>query len=108
MPYMYILECADGTYYTGSTWNLEKRFWQHQNGQGANYTKKRLPVKVVYSEEFERVEDAFHREKQVQGWSHKKKLALIERNAQKLHELAECRNETHYRNKPASTSLGKR
>jgi putative endonuclease len=98
MPYIYILECADGTYYTGSTWNLEKRLSEHQQGLGANYTKKRLPVKVVYCEEFERVEDAFHREKQVQKWSHKKKRALIERNAQKLHELAECRNETHYRN----------
>ncbi|GAK56083.1 GIY-YIG catalytic domain protein [Candidatus Vecturithrix granuli] len=111
MPYLYILECADGTYYTGSTWNLEKRLWQHQNGQGANYTKKRLPVKVVYCEEFERIEDAFLREKQVQGWSHKKKLALIERNAQRLHELAECQNETHWSrhlDKLASTPLGDR
>lgn len=79
MPsYMYILECADGSYYTGSTLNLEKRLWEHQNGEGANHTKKRLPVKLVYCEPYDRVEDAFNREKQIQGWSRRKKQALIE------------------------------
>jgi putative endonuclease len=72
MPHMYILECADGSYYTGSTWNLAKRLWEHQNGQGANHTKKHPPVKLVYCEEYDRVEDAFRREKQVQGWSRRK------------------------------------
>jgi putative endonuclease len=91
---MYILECADGTYYTGSTWSLEKRIREHQNGEGANYTSRKLPVVLAYYEEFDRVEDAFKREKQVQGWSHAKKKALIERNYEKLHELAECRNES--------------
>jgi len=62
MPYMYILLCSDDTYYTGSTLNLDKRLWKHQNGLGSNYTKKRLPVKLVYSEEYERVDDAFTRE----------------------------------------------
>ncbi len=95
MPsYMYILECADGSYYTGSTWNLEKRLWQHQNGEGANYTKKRLPVKLVYCEPYDRVEDAFRREKQVQGWSRRKKKVLIEGNSEKLIELS--RNYTEY------------
>ena len=95
MPsYMYILECADGSYYTGSTWNLEKRLWQHQNGKGANYTKKRLPVKLVYCESYDRVEDAFRREKQVQGWSRRKKKVLIEGNSEKLIELS--RNYTEY------------
>ncbi len=94
MPHMYILECADGTYYTGSAWNLEKRVLDHQNGEGANYTSKRLPVVLAYYEQYDRVEDAFKREKQVQGWSHAKKKALIEKNFGKLHELAECRNES--------------
>lgn len=76
--FVYILECSDGSYYTGSTNNLERRLNEHQNSQGANYTKNRLPVKLVYFEEFERVEDAFHREKQIQGWSRRKKKALIE------------------------------
>jgi putative endonuclease len=75
--WMYILERADGSYYTGSTNNLEFRLWQHQNGAGANHTKKRLPVKLVYAEEFDRIEEAFYREEQVQGWNRKKKEALI-------------------------------
>jgi len=81
---MYILECADGSYYTGSTWDLEKRLWEHQNGFGANHTKKHLPVKLVYFEECERIEDAYRREKQIQGWNRRKKQALIERVADKL------------------------
>ena len=76
--YVYILECSDGSYYTGSTIDLEQRLQHHQAGEGASYTKVRLPVKLVYSEEFDRVDVAFDREKQIQGWSHKKKKALIE------------------------------
>lgn len=75
--YMYILECANGQYYTGSTKDLEVRLYQHQNGEGANFTKKHLPVKLVYFEEYERIDEAFYREKQIQGWSRKKKQALI-------------------------------
>lgn len=75
--YMYILECSDGSYYTGSTKDLELRLQQHNQGEGANHTKKRLPVKLVYYEEFQRIDEAFFREKQVQGWSRKKKEALI-------------------------------
>lgn len=86
--YTYILECSDGTYYTGSTKDLELRLQQHQNGQGANHTKKRLPVKLVYVEEFQRIGEAFYREKQIQGWSRKKKEALIEGNQNILPKLA--------------------
>jgi len=50
--FIYILECADNSYYTGSTNDLERRLWEHQNYSGANYTKKRLPVKLVYFEEY--------------------------------------------------------
>lgn len=96
MPYMYMLECADGSYYTGSTWSLEKRVEQHQRGIGANHTAKRLPVKLVYYEEFARIADAYEREKQVQGWSRKKKQALIAGNTNQLHRLAECQNESHF------------
>lgn len=94
MPYMYILECVDGSFYTGSTWDLERRFWEHQNGLGARHTAKRLPVRLVHCEEYDRVDEAFRREKQVQGWTHAKKLALIESNEGALHELAKCLNET--------------
>lgn len=96
MPYMYILECADGSYYTGSTWDMEKRLWEHQNGQGAHHTARHLPVKLVYVEEGDRIEDAYQREKQVQGWSRKKKLALIAGDSNALHRLAECRNDSHW------------
>jgi len=75
--YMYILECNDGSYYTGSTIELEGRIEVHQRGEGANHTKKRLPVKLVYFEEYTRIDEAFLREKQVQGWNRKKKEALI-------------------------------
>jgi len=76
--WVYILECSDGSYYTGSTNNMERRFIEHQEGEGAKYTKNRRPVKLVYCEEFARVNDAFFREKQVQGWGRAKKKALID------------------------------
>ncbi|NOX90807.1 MAG: GIY-YIG nuclease family protein [Calditrichaeota bacterium] len=93
--YMYILKCADGSYYTGSTKDLRKRLLQHQSGEGANYTKKRLPVELVYYEEYDQIDQAFYREKQVQGWSRKKKEALINGQYEKLPELS--RNYTQYR-----------
>ncbi len=98
--FMYILECSDGSFYTGSTKNLERRLKEHQGGhldtttssslddRGANYTKKRRPVKLVYYEEYSRIDEAFYREKQVQGWSRKKKLALIEGKPELLPQLA--------------------
>lgn len=93
---MYILECSDGTYYTGSTNNLELSLHRHLNGEGAVYTRTRLPVKLLYLEQFSRIDDAFFREKQVQGWSRKKKEALINDMSDNLHELVKCMNETSY------------
>ena len=86
--YMYILLCSNDQYYTGSTNNIETRLAQHQNGEGSNFTKKHLPVKLVYLEEFDRIDEAFQREKQVQGWSRKKKEALINGEYGKLPELS--------------------
>ena len=86
--WMYILECSDGSYYTGSTNNLELRMTQHQEGKGANHTKKRLPVTLIYFEEFSRIDEAFYREKQIQGWSRKKKEALINGQFDILPQLA--------------------
>jgi len=85
---MYIMECADGSYYTGSTNDIERRMEQHQNGEGANHTKKRLPVRLIYYEEYQRIDEAFCREKQVQGWNRKKKEALIAGKPELLPELA--------------------
>jgi putative endonuclease len=92
MPYLYILECCDGTFYVGSTWNLELRLAQHQSGQGARYTSTRLPVKLVFSQDFDRIEDAFAREKQVQGWSRAKRIALIEGRMGDLPGLSRLRD----------------
>lgn len=85
---MYILKCSDGSYYTGSTNNLEKRIIEHQSGLGANYTRKRLPVNLIYYEEYQRIDEAFHREKQIQGWSRKKKEALMDNKDQLLSKLS--------------------
>lgn len=86
--YMYILECDNGNYYTGSTKNLEERLKQHQAGEGSNYTKKNLPVKLVYYEVYDRIDTAFYREKQVQKWSRKKKKALMNGEFGELPNLA--------------------
>lgn len=84
----YILKCSDGTYFISSTKKLLCSLWQHQNGEGANYTKKRLPVELVYIEEYENFAVAFAREKQIQGWSQKKKAALIASESNELPKLA--------------------
>ncbi len=86
--YMYILECSDGSFYTGSTKYLKRRLHQHQTGEGAKYTRMRLPLKLVYCEEFSRIDHAFEREKQVQGWRRDKKLALINGQHTKLPNMA--------------------
>jgi putative endonuclease len=88
MAWMYILECSDGSYYVGSTKDLEYRLSEHQSGKGAKYTSRLLPVKLVYSEEYERVVDAYTREKQVQNWSRAKREALINGNPEALPKLA--------------------
>ncbi len=93
---MYILECSDGTYYTGSTKDIDRRLMEHQNGEGANHTKKRLPVTLLYYEKYDRIDTAFYREKQVQGWSRAKKEALMRGDLNELHNLSECQNDSHY------------
>jgi putative endonuclease len=86
--YTYILKCVDGTYYVGSTNNLTLRLEQHHAGIGANYTRKRRPLELIYYEQYDRIDDAFYREKQLQGWSRKKKEALMEGRLEELPILA--------------------
>jgi putative endonuclease len=78
MAWVYILGCADNSFYVGSTADLERRFNEHQTGDGAAYTRKRLPVKLVFAQEFDRIDEAFAREKQIQNWGRAKRIALIE------------------------------
>ncbi len=78
VPYLYMLRCRDGSYYVGSTWDIERRMEQHSTGDGSQYTRSRLPVELVFVAEFERIDEAYAREKQVQGWSRRKREALID------------------------------
>ncbi len=88
MPWMYLLRCRDGSYYAGSTTDLDARLNQHRCGLGAAYTRRRLPVNLVFAAEFETVAEAFAFEKRVQGWSRAKREALIESRYDALPGLA--------------------
>ena len=77
MNYTYILECKDGTYYTGWTNNLEKRMKEHNEGKGAKYTKARRPIKLVYFETFESKIDAMKREYAIKQMKRSEKIKLI-------------------------------
>lgn len=77
MYYTYILECADGTYYTGYTNDIEKRVKTHNLGKGAKYTRGRTPVKVVYYEEYETMSEAMKRECNIKKLDRKHKEKLV-------------------------------
>jgi putative endonuclease len=90
MPYrVYILECSDGSYYTGSAADVEKRLWQHQEGVSPSaYTYRRRPVKLVWcSQEVNRYSEALRYERQVKGWSHAKKKALAQDDYHAIHDI---------------------
>ena len=89
--FVYILRCADSSYYTGLTENLEIRLAQHQTGELPGYTKSRRPVQLVFSIEFSSLDDAIDRERQIKGWSRAKKEALIAENWPRLVELSRNR-----------------
>ena len=92
--YVYILECSDGSYYTGITSDLELRLYQHDSGYFPScYTFKRRPVVLKYLEHFTIVADAICREKQVKGWSRKKKEALFRQDWNALIDLAKSRKQ---------------
>ncbi|MGZ4437492.1 MAG: GIY-YIG nuclease family protein [Nocardioidaceae bacterium] len=91
MPHVYIVECRDGSYYVGSTYDLERRIGEHNLGIGARYTAWRRPVTLVWCAEYERVDDAYAFEKQVQGWGRAKRQALIDGRLDDLPLLARGR-----------------
>ncbi len=88
MAWTYILRCSDGSYYVGSTTDLAARLYQHEQGLGAAYTRRRRPVELVWSGAFETVAEAFSFEKKVQNWSRAKREALIEGRFEDLPALA--------------------
>lgn len=93
--YLYILECADGTLYVGSTRNIELRLEQHHSGRGSRYTSSRLPVRLVFLLECPSVAEAYALEKRVQNWSRAKRLALIEGRFDLLPELSRRRGKSY-------------
>jgi putative endonuclease len=86
--WVYILRCADNSYYTGHADNLEERISKHQTGETRGYTSTRLPVKVVFSEHFPTRGEALACEQQIKGWSRKKKEALMRGDWAEVSRLA--------------------
>jgi len=87
--YVYILECSDTSYYVGVTNDLERRLLEHQSGMHEDsYTATRLPLKLVYHEQFDDPNAAIEREKRLKKWSRAKKEALIKANEQELVNLS--------------------
>jgi putative endonuclease len=95
MPaFLYILRCADGSYYVGSTRTaLETRIAQHERGSFDGYTAARRPVTLVFHAEFDRIADAVAAERQVKGWRREKKGALIRGEFHLLPSLAKTAKE---------------
>ena len=90
--FVYILRCADDSYYVGSTrTSLEERIAQHNAGHFGGYTAKRRPVVLVWSQDFGRITDANAAERQLKGWSRAKKEALIGSDWAKISQLAQRR-----------------
>ena len=90
--WLYILRCADGSYYAGTTRDsLERRLAEHQTGAFGGYTARRRPVTLVFQQVFERTEDAIAAERQIKGWRREKKEALIRGDYEALPALASRR-----------------
>lgn len=95
--YVYMVECADGSYYTGVTNNLDRRMYEHSHGLDfESYTYSRRPLRLVYYTEFTDFYKAFDLEKRIKGWSRSKKSALIRDDWDILHKLSSCKNSTNY------------
>jgi predicted GIY-YIG superfamily endonuclease len=93
--YLYILRCADDSYYVGTTRKaLEERLAEHNAGLHGGYTATRRPVTMVYAQHFEAITDAVSAERQVKGWSRAKKEAMINGEWDRLPELAKRRNQS--------------
>jgi putative endonuclease len=91
--YVYILHCADRSYYTGTArLSLEQRVAEHNAGDFGGYTAIRRPVKLVFSQWFQRYADAVAAERQIKGWSRAKKEALISGDFERVQSLSHRRN----------------
>jgi predicted GIY-YIG superfamily endonuclease len=86
--YIYILRCADDSFYVGSAQDLDARVKAHNDGRGAAYTFKHRPVRLVYSESLRLEDEALARERQLKRWSHGKKESLIKGDLERLKHLS--------------------
>jgi putative endonuclease len=87
--YVYMLRCIDGTFYTGVTNDIERRFHEHSTGHDPScYTYSRRPLRLAYAGEFQYIDRAINFEKQLKGWSHKKKRAFADGDWPLLKRLA--------------------
>jgi predicted GIY-YIG superfamily endonuclease len=102
--WVYILRCADNSYYTGHTDNLELRIGQHQTGACDSYTAKRLPVQFIWSQECATREEALSAELQIKGWSRKKKEAMMCGDWNEVSRLAKSKS-AHASTSSARTDL---
>jgi putative endonuclease len=85
---VYILQCADASYYVGSAADVERRLDEHNDGRGSRHTASRRPVRLMYTEECSSLRACVARERQIKGWSIAKKRALIEGRTADLNRLA--------------------
>ena len=102
--WVYILRCADRSYYTGHTDNLEQRIGQHQCGEGDGYTSTRRPVELAWAQECASREDALSAELQIKGWSRKKKEAMMRGDWAEVSRLARGKS-VHASTSSARTDL---
>jgi putative endonuclease len=105
MPYaIYILQCADSTYYTGLTKELDGRIREHQTGVNPlSYTFRRRPVKLVWSIIADSYQEAFQWEHQIKGWSHAKKEALIRGDIEGIHKIVKAERRRREQTKKSGT-----
>jgi putative endonuclease len=96
--YVYILKCNDNSLYVGITSDIDRRLMEHNAGKYSEaYTHSRRPVILAFYQDFTDPNQAIDFEKKIKKWSRAKKQCLIDENFDKLQELSECRNATHYK-----------
>ena len=103
--YVYILQCSDGSYYTGHTDDLEKRLFEHQNSELKCFTSTRLPVELVFVDTTSSRSEALEEERQIKGWNRKKKEALIKGDLSELRRLSGIRKPSDLR-EPQGERIG--
>jgi putative endonuclease len=81
MWFVYIIKCVDGSLYTGSTNNLEKRLEKHKSGKGAKYTRSHVPERIVFFKKYANKIVALKKEREIKSWKHKEKLKFIQSKA---------------------------